>query len=127
MKSTVIQRIAETVDAFHTCEKNDNEEWRERHFETLQELEREALPRGSGIDNGVRIDIQASTMDFVTLRTSFHHMNEHGYYVGWSEHTIVVTPAFRGVNLRITGRNRNEIKDYLHEVFEHALTREIED
>lgn len=82
----------------------------------------EILPSGSGIDAGTTIDLAASTPDRIVLTMSFHHMNDGGFYDGWTDHTIVVRPSLAfGVDLRVTGRNRNEIKDYLHDVYALAL------
>jgi len=39
---------------------------------------------------------------------------------------VIVTPAFDGIDVRITGRNRNNIKDYLGEMFHFILTRQAE-
>lgn len=53
-------------------------------------------------------------------------MNDAGYYDGWTEHTITVTPAFiGGFELSISGRNRNDIKDYISEVFNQALSQRM--
>ena len=128
MKTTRIQAIASTVDALHTCEKRGNtpNDWAAKHRERLRAMEDE-LPRGSGFDHGTKIDIERSNMERVVLVTSFHHMNADGYYDGWTDHTIIVTPSFHGVNLRITGRERyrgGNWKDYAHEVFYDVLTRE---
>jgi len=40
--------------------------------------------------------------------------------------TVTVTPAFRGINIRVSGRDRNDIKDYIYESFDMALCTEIE-
>jgi hypothetical protein len=53
-------------------------------------------------------------------------MNDGGFYDGWTEHTVVVTPSFRGINLRISGRDRNQIKEYLYETYDYALTRLVQ-
>jgi len=37
------------------------------------------------------------------------------------ENNCIVRPSFNGINIKITGRNRNEIKDYLYDVFDIAL------
>lgn len=53
-------------------------------------------------------------------------MNENGFYDGWTEHTITVRADLaHGFKISISGRNRNEIKDYLHEVFSDCLETEI--
>ena len=36
---------------------------------------------------------------------------------------VIIRPAFHGIDLTIKGRDRQGIKDYLHQTYEHALTR----
>ncbi len=43
-------------------------------------------------------------------------------YDGWSDYTVTVKPAFTGINLDISGDDRNGIKDYLSDVIGEALT-----
>jgi len=55
-------------------------------------------------------------------------MNEHGFYDGWTEHRITVKPSLAfGFELTISGRDRNEIKDYLSDVFYLWLREETEE
>lgn len=88
-------------------------------FAALEGIAKECenLPSGSGLDNGVRIDLERSKPNKIVFHTEFHHLNENGYYDGWTTHRIVVTPNFGRFNLKITGRNRNQIKDYLYDLF----------
>ena len=83
------------------------------------------LPSGSGFDAGTTLDLTSSSPNCLIFRTSFHHMNEHGMYDGWTEHIIRVRPhlAF-DIDLTIFGPNRNQIKDYIHDVFHNALVQE---
>lgn len=129
---TLIQAIASTVDALRTCEARAGtfsiggpSDWTAKHRERLRAMERE-LPHGSGFDAGTRIDLERSGMERVVLVTSYHHMNAHGCYDGWTDHEVIVTPSFHGILLRITGRERyrgGDWKDYAHEVFHHVLTQ----
>ncbi len=58
--------------------------------------------------------------------TSFHHMNDGGMYDGWTEHAVTVKPSLAyGIVLKIGGRNRNDIKDRIHEEFQHTLTLDV--
>jgi len=53
-------------------------------------------------------------------------MNENGYYDGWTDHVIHVTPSLtQGFSLRITGTNRNGIKDYLVDIYGTWLDEEV--
>src|SRR5690606_41537978 len=62
----------------------------------------------------------------IVLRTSFHHMNESGFYDGWTEHIITVIPDLvNGFDLRISGRNKNDVKEYIADVFYEVLRSEF--
>ena len=124
-KQTVIQAIDTTLQALRNCERSGNTEWRQKWDDRLTWIEREILPSGSGIDSGTTINRDRT--DGVLLETSFHHMSEHGYYDGWTDHAILVRPAFTGIVLTVSGKNRNAIKGYLADTFEHVLTSEIAD
>lgn len=117
---TIIQEIAARLIARRNCITSGNDEWLSRHTAVLMELQEE-LPSGSGIDCGTKIDLDCDNGSKVVLTLSYHHMNDSGMYDGWTEHTITVTPAFDGIDLRISGRDRNGIKEYLHEVYQIAL------
>lgn len=87
------------------------------------------LPSGSGIDCGTRVVVHESKPGRLVLKAEFHHMNEHGYYAGWTSHKIVVTPCFSGlgIEVRVTGgRNRNDVNTYLHDVYYWALAERVE-
>lgn len=101
-----------------------NQEWFERWTETI-EKETRNLPSGSGIDAGVKFDFDKSTAEKLVFHFGFHHMNDGGYYDGWNDYTLTVTPSLQfGFRAKITGANRNDIKDYLYEIFQHALAEE---
>ena len=122
------QRIAELLTARANCEASGNAEWHRRHTECLLSLVKKYMPSGSGLNSGTQIDLSLSKPNKIDFDTSFHHMDGNGFYDGWTDHSVTVTPDFVSqINLRITGRNRNDIKDYLHDVFLTALTREIDE
>jgi hypothetical protein len=84
------------------------------------------LPSGSGIDCGTELDRAACKPGKLVFTFSYHHMNEAGMYDGWTEHTLIVTPSFDGIDLRITGRDRNQVKEYLYDIYHNDLTQEVE-
>jgi hypothetical protein len=122
---TLAAEIAQCVDAWKNCQKSGLTEWESKWDDRITVLERQ-LPSGSGIDCGTKIDRDRTTRERVVLTFSFHHMDENGYYDGWTEHTVVITPSFSGLDLRITGRDRNYIKEYLYQTYEYELSRVIE-
>jgi len=124
MNNTLIKAIAQTAGAYRRCAAIPGHDWTDKHYERLLWLQ-DQLPSGSGIDSGTKINIDATTEDKVVLDLSFHHMDEHGHYDGWTQHCVIVRPAFEGLSIRITGRDRNQVKDYLHQVFEHTLLGDV--
>lgn len=119
-------RLASLVAARLNCITSGNTDWRDRHEDEAGKLVLNHMPSGSGFDNGTKIDFDASTGEKLVFHTAFHHMNEGGYYDGWTEHVVTVTPSFLGgFSLKISGRDRNDIKDYISESFSLALNAEI--
>lgn len=122
------QRLAQYVDAMHRAQTYGNQEWKQKHKEELLRMVANYLPSGSGFDNGSKLDLDTSEPDCLVINTSFHHMNENGYYTGWTEHKIKVKPSLAyGFVLSIAGRNLNDIKQYIGETFEVSLNQEIDE
>lgn len=91
----------------------------------LTNIERNVLPHGSGFDSGCRI-LNTSRRNRIEISCDFHHMDEHGYYDGWSEHVVIVQPCLQyGFTLKVTGRNRDGIKEYIADVFHELLNMEV--
>ena len=120
------KRIAALVIAIENCRKTANIEWEEKHIKKIEQLVKENMPHGSGFDNGTFFNHEKSKENKLVFDTSYHHMNENGYYDGWTDHEVIVTPdlAFNFA-LRITGKNRNEIKEYMADCFIQALEIEV--
>lgn len=120
------REFAQIVNARLNCLKNGNEEWLNNHTERLEYLTKNFMPSGSGIDIGTTLDLDESTTEKLVFIFSYHHMNDGGYYDGWTEHKLIVTPSLAyGFNLRITGKDRNQVKDYLYETYRFALQTEV--
>lgn len=123
----VIQAIAAHAEAAERCKAGVGlPEWKDRHTRYVERLVAHFMPHGSGFDAGTKIDWQLSGSSRIVFTTSFHHMNEGGYYDGWSEHSVIVTPAFDGFNVRVTGRDRNDIKSYIGDAFHDALRQDVD-
>jgi len=121
-KLPLYQLIARAGDALRYATNSGNEEWRQVWEELLEQCE-ELLPSGSGFDAGTSI-VEASSSKIV-LRTSYHHMSD-GYYDGWTDHTVTVIPNLvNGFDLKISGRNRNDVKEYIADVFYDVLRSEV--
>lgn len=99
--------------------------WFDRHTQKIDELISAHMPSGSGFDNGTTLDLDASHGAKLVFTTAFHHMTE-GFYSSWTEHTITVTPSFiHGFHMRVSGRNKNDIKDYVGDTFAECLKIEV--
>lgn len=125
MKRTLAQAFSDTFQAYQNCVRTENREWKDRHYDRLGQLEK-MMPSGSGIDRGVKLDFERSAPQKLVFSTHYHHMKE-GFYDGWTDHVVTVTPVFGGIELRISGRDRNQIKEYLHDTLYHALMGEVDD
>jgi len=123
----IVERLAAAIAARLNCIESGNAEWQTRHEDTIDAIVRDRLPSGSGVDSGTAINLDKCTPDKIVLFASFHHMNDGGYYDGWTQHTITVTPSFiGGFSLKISGPNRNQVKDYLGDLFHAALNDDYE-
>lgn len=121
------QELASLVQARLNCLEKGNHEWEHNHTNTINRLVKKYLPSGSGFDNGTTIDLDASNRNKLVFNTAFHHMNGGGYYDGWSYHTVTVTPDLSlGFNVKVGGRDRNDIKDYIAGDFDTLLREEID-
>ena len=117
------QALARTLGAI----PHANAEWRETHEARLEAWTREHFPSGSGFDAGCKL-LDESTPERLVISADFHHMNEQGFYCGWSKHKIIVIPCLRfGYQFRITGRDTRQIKEYISDVFHSILTIDVEE
>lgn len=124
----VYQKLAQTLQAQKNCAAlpGGNHPWLAKHEETIQAL-MDLAPSGSGFDNGTSLDEEKSTSEKFVFHTSYHHMNDNGMYVTWTEHTVTITPSFSGFDLKVSGRDRNQIKEYIAETFHEWLSEEVSD
>lgn len=132
MKRPVYQVLAGKLLAMENCAKSDDidkfDGWFNRHKEAAERVVKNYLPRGSGFDSGAILDFDKSNSERLVLLTSFHHMNDSGMYDGWTDHAVIVTPSLaHGFTLRVTGKDRRGIKEYIAETFGLSLEQEVEE
>jgi len=127
-KVSIAAAISRGLQAMANCEHSGNTEWLPKHRERVLAIVKATAPSGSGIDCGTELDLENSTSERLVFTLSFHHMNEHGSYDGWSNHEIVVKSSLAfGLDVKVKGQNRNDVKDYLHEVYAEWLRTEIDE
>lgn len=125
MTKKVYQELATAVTARRNCIERNNGEWLGRWENHIAAIVEAHLPSGGGFDCGAKLDLDESTAEKLVLTTEFHHMNDGGMYDGWTGHRVIVTPSLQfGFSLRIAGRDRSQIKEYMHDVFQSALSED---
>ncbi len=122
---TLHGELASANLALAHCKDSGNKEWHANWEERIVELMDQHAPRGSGFDSGTLFDFDASSSVKLVFQTSFHHMDANGGYDGWTEHQVIATPSFTGINIRVTGSNRNDIRDFIAEVFHDFLNTKV--
>ena len=118
---TVARELAIALRAKNDCLISGNLEWHDKWDAKIDWICEQFLPSGSGIDCGTELDEERSNEKRLVFTCEYHHMNEDGMYDGWTSHTITVRPAFDGLDITIGGRDRNQIKEYLHETYQSAM------
>lgn len=120
--------LAMLLQAHENCQVNGNTEWMHKHQEKIDAI-RDSAPSGSGFDRGTKI-MQRDGHDYgksIIFETAFHHMDEHGYYDGWTEHRVLVKAHLVfGYTVQVSGADRNQIKDYIADTFHHWLDSECD-
>ena len=115
----IYRKIALDFDLFLNA-KESSQATRATH--EIDSLVNAHMPHGSGFDNGTTFDYDKSSKNRLVFNFGYHHMNSNGFYTGWSHHSIIVTPSLANeYDIRITGPNKNQIKDYIAETFMYCL------
>ena len=128
MQQTIVQRLAILITARLNCIESKNEIWQGAHEYSIKEILKDRLPSGSGIDGETTIDYAKSKSDRIVIKSSYHVINEVGFYKGgWIDYRVIITPSLQfGFELNIVGnfsaKKQLGLRDYLYEVYEHALS-----
>lgn len=126
----VYQKIASTVEALKYCyTEDDTSKYRQaidNHETTIEYIEKNVLPHGSGIDGETEIDVDKSKPNKLYLHSSYHAM-EDGYYTRWIDYIVRIAPAWNDIDLLITGNfgRDQDIKESLYDLYHMALTEDL--
>jgi len=127
-KRLVYKQLARSIHAKLNCIESGNDEWYDKHSMAIDHIQRNYLPSGSGIDSGCTINNEK--YEVLEIESSFHVMDEHGHYDGWVDFIVKVKPSLEfDYYLQITGNfgKHQDLKEYLYQIFDHALTETISD
>jgi len=118
MKQISLHELSKAIKGAKECK----EDYKQPHLDKIDELIK-LLPHGSGIDAGIQLMLELSNENKIVFHFEFHHMNDNGYYINWTGHNLTLTPSFlNGFNIKISGRNQNDIKSYLYDLFIECFT-----
>lgn len=130
------RKLYEILDTAITAKKNcqkanvANFPWENKWSHLIEHLEKNHLPSGSGFDAGTQIaEDECVGGAKLVLTFDFHHMDEHGYYDGWTTHKAVITPCFDGINLSVRGglpKKYRHSKEYFESTMYECLIKTIE-
>jgi len=119
------KKLVSASMAATNCEKSGNKKWLAAHKRRIKSI-MDTAPSGAGIDSGTHL-LKCSEKEIV-LRVDFHHLNEHGSYDGWTSHVVTVKPSlFDSFVISISGRNQDDIKEHLHQVFYDWLWSQVDE
>ena len=134
-KLKLYQKIIQTRKALEACEKAGNIKAYNSHCETLQGIHKNYLPSGSGFDG--QITIEEATDKKLVIRFDWHILNDNGYYDGWLDLLLIVTPNLssdfdmkikwytNGNDKRKVEKYKPLIEDFLYDEWYYVLTQEI--
>ena len=131
MNRLVYQELARSFIAMENCKKAnfDNEFWYDKHGEKIEYIIKSYLPHGSGLDGKTEIIYEKCNENKLVFSSEYHCMNEAGYYDGWINFKVVITPCLMfGYKLKIMGNFKKywHVKDYLHEIYTYALDQDFD-
>ncbi len=129
------RKIYDTLDSAVTAKKNCyngnilNTKWGSKWDDLIDYLQRNHLPHGSGFDCGCKVVEEECVSGLkLVIGFSYHHMDDNGYYDGWSDHKAIVIPYFDGIGVTIKGalpRKYRASKEYFSDTLHYALTNTI--
>lgn len=125
MNKTIAQHLSDHIQAMQNCYskgKTEPDGWYYKHKNKVLFC---VAYHGYNYLSNFKIDIEASTPQKLVFTVDYHHMNENGFWDGWTNHKITVKPEFNGFDIRITGEDRNHIKDVLYENVNSFLNEKI--
>jgi|VirMetMinimDraft_7_1064189.scaffolds.fasta_scaffold241884_1 hypothetical protein len=119
----VFQKISQELTVL--ANPNADQHWIDKARDNLEWIQDEILPSGSGFDSGCKI-LEHSKRNRIIIQCDFHHMNENGYYDGWTYHTCIITPDLAyDHEMRVTGKNKRDIKNYILDIIYDAIDSTI--
>jgi hypothetical protein len=114
------RELATLVQARKTCaESATHQDWFQKHSETIKRLVSNHLAQ-------YRIDLNESHADKLVFYGNESQFTEDGVEDGYTSHTVIVKPSLTfGFTLRITGHDRNDVKEHIAQLFNAQLREDV--
>lgn len=119
------------IDSINSSSITDNirnwKNWIDTYEDGIDYIMQNVFPYGSGIDNGCTFNYDKSYNNRIVINSGYHCMNENGYYDGWIDFTVVLTPDLElDYSLKIVGKfgKYGHVKDYLYQIFHDSFDHE---
>ena len=120
------------IDSINESSNSDNIEnwkkWTNRYEDEIDNIMRNHFPYGSGVDNGCTFNYEKSCGNRLVINSGYHCMNENGYYDGWVNFTVTLTPDLEldyKLNIRGNFGKYRHVKDYLYQIFDDSFSQNI--
>ena len=130
-KRKVYDILNVAVSARNNLERGNfyNAEWASKWDDLIRHIEKNYLPYGSGFDSGTEVNEDECVCGLrLVLTFGYHHMDEHGYYDGWTSHKAIVIPYFDGIGVKVKGalpKKYRHSREYFGDTIHNALTNTI--
>jgi len=130
MKATLAQALSAKITARANCIKSGNLNWLGNHEHDIDMLIKR-LPSGGGIDFGTSVNYNKTNINKIVLKSALHVMNDNGYYLSIVDYQVVITPSLQfDFKIRIIGNfgtnpDANGLKEYLIDIYDYALRKEV--
>ena len=119
MDKPLYKELAGRLIALDNCRKAGNTEWETRHAKVIS---------GLCSKYGILIDLEESDPNRLVFHVTQAHYTTHGYDDGCTDHDVIVTPdLFFDLEIRITGRNKNDVKDGIYQEYDAVLRETVTD
>ncbi len=90
---SVMQPMYRTLATRCRAAKQCNTDWAATHEESIEWLEENYLPHGSGFDSGCSVRIEESGPDKLVIDAPYHYMDDVGQYREWWDLVATITPS----------------------------------
>jgi hypothetical protein len=125
------QALSQFISARNNCSESANTIWLE-HWEERIKYFIEKLPSGSGIDS--HWNLLYNNPEKIVLANSYHCMDDVGYYDGWIDFKVRITPSLLfDMRLEVIGnfsqrhnKYRN-VKNYIEQALYEFFSEEYQD